>query len=220
MKKQTLLTGALCSALGVLVCGLTLAPTRALAQEVTESSTGQKFPATLSYGGKGYSLLGVGVRKKFVVKVYAMGLYGESAGAKQAYPAVQGKSGGDKAQQFVVYGRFAKLAVLRFVRDVEKDKIQEAYRESLGGALAAGGAAAADAQAFLALFDKDMKGGQELRIATDEGGKVTVEIAGQKKSGPQSPQLARAIWEIWLGNKPISGDMKRTLVERVDELAK
>ena len=77
-----------------------------------------------------------------------------------------------------------------------------------------------DAQAFLALFDKDVKSGQELRIATDEGGKVTVEIAGQKKSGPQSPQLSRAIWEIWLGSKPISTDMRKILVERVDELGK
>lgn len=206
--------------LGLCLGLLVLAPCGARAQEVTESSTGQRFAATLNYGGKGYSLLGVGVRKKFVVKVYAMGLYGESTGAKQAYPALAGKGGGDKVQQFVVYGRFAKLAVLRFVRDVDKDKIQEAYRESLGPALAAGGALQADAQAFLALFDKDVKSGQELRIATDEGGKVTVEIAGQKKSGPQSPQLSRAIWEIWLGSKPISTDMRKTLVERVDELGK
>lgn len=214
-------------------CSMALAilagPVRA--EEVTEPASGHRFAASLTYGGKPYTLIGVGIRKKFVVKVYAMGLYVEHAAAKQAFPSLATKAGGperdrllsgDKAQTFVAWGRFGKLGVMHFVRNVDREKIQEAYRDSLANALSDKASAdlRRDAQAFVALFDKDIKDGQELRIHTDDTGKITVEIAGEKKDGPQNPQLGRQIWEIWLGPKPISKDLQRGLVARIDELGK
>jgi hypothetical protein len=158
-----------------------------------------------------------------------MALYAEEAGAKQAFPSLVSKAGGrerdkllqgDRAQTFVAWGRFAKLGVLRFFRDVDKGKIQGAYRDSLADALSdkAPSDLRRDAEAFVTLFDRDMREGQEIKIHTDDNGKVTVEIGGQKKDGPQNPQLCRAIWEIWLGPKTISKDLRKGLVERIDQL--
>ena len=214
--------------LSVFVC---LTPAALRAEEVAEPGSGRKFQTPLTYGGKPYTLIGTGLRKKFVVKVYAMGLYVDDAAAKQAFPSLVTKAGGkerekllegDRAQTFVAWGRFGKLGVMQFARDVDKDKIQGAYRESLEGALSdkAPSELRRDAEAFIALFDKDLREGQELRIATDEAGKISVEIAGQKKDGPQNAQLARAIWEIWLGQKTISKDMRKGLVERIDALGR
>lgn len=182
------------------------------AADVVEPSSGAAFPETRSVGGKTYQLVGTGLRKKFVIKVYAMGLYLEQAGAKQAYAG----GAGSGPQAFVIGGGFGKVMALRFLRDVDKGKIQDAYKESLQAALS--GPTAADAQAFINLFDRDVKQGQELLIQADEGGKLSVSIAGQRKEGPQSPALAKAVWEIWLGNKPIAPDAKKTLVERLGSL--
>lgn len=208
---------------------LSLAPARA--EEVAEPASGRKFQSSITYAGKPYSLVGTALRKKFVVKVYAIGLYVDDAAARQAFPSLVTKAGGkerekllegDRSHTFVAWGRFGKLAVMQFLRDVDKGKIQEAYRDSLEGALSdkAPSELSRDANAFVALFDKDVREGQELRIATDEAGKITVEIAGQKKEGPQNPQLARAIWEIWLGQKSILGGGRKGLVDRIDTLGR
>jgi hypothetical protein len=205
----------LLSFLGLLAAVLTCLP--AMAGEVAEPSSGHKFQTPMTYAGKPYTLLGVGLRKKFVIKVYAMGLYADQAAAQKAFPG-PGKLG-DGAADFVAGAGFGKLGVLHFLRGVEKDKIAGAYRESLAGALA-DKSTAGDAEAFLALFDRDMQSGQEIKIHTDESGKITVEIAGQKKDGPQNQRLCKEIWRIWLGPKTISKDMRQGLVSRLDELAK
>jgi hypothetical protein len=214
----------------VSVLFLCCAPGLLRAEEVTEPATGHAFTTPLEYGGKTYQLIGTGVRKKLFIKVYAMGLYLEEA-ARQSFPSLVAKAGGadrakilagERAQSFVSWGRFGKLAVMHFVRDVDKDKIQGAYRESLESSLSdkAQPDLKRDAEAFIALFDHDVQEGQELRILTDDAGRITVEVAGQKKAGPQNPQLCRAIWDIWLGSKPISKDMRKSLVERIDVFAK
>ena len=214
LKNRRLLPLALCGAL----CAPLLLTPRPARADVTEPSSGTAYQETRTVGGKTYQFLGTGLRKKFVIKVYAIGLYVEQAGAKAAYASGAGAG----PQSFVINGSFGKLAALRFLRDVDKGKIQEAYRDSLEGALSdkAPSELSRDANAFVALFDKDVREGQELRIATDEAGKITVEIAGQKKEGPQNPQLARAIWEIWLGQKSILGGGRKGLVDRIDTLGR
>jgi hypothetical protein len=179
---------------------------------VNEPSTGHGFEASRADGGKSFTLVGTGVRKKFIVKVYAMGLYVESEGAKKA------SRGGDP-QAFVAGGSFGKLAVLHFVRDVDAGKIQQAYRDGLETELGDPSTKAL-AEAFVAAFDRDVKDGQEIVVRTSGDGKISVAVAGSKKDVGQSARLAKAIWNIWLGAKPISPDMRKTLVERVDAIGK
>jgi hypothetical protein len=200
------------------------------AEPVRETSTGQSFDSMRPVDGRPYALLGAGVRKKLVVKVYAMALYVDAEEARRAFPALAVRAGGrdhgrltagDHAQQFVVWGSFGKLAVLHFVRTVDAEKIRDAFKEGLEEELSdkAPPELRAGAQAFLALFDRPLKEGEEILLRSSGDGRIEVEIAGQKKVGPVSPKLARAVWSIWLGARPISTDLRRALVDRIDQLA-
>jgi hypothetical protein len=186
----------------------------ARAENVVEPSTGHSFDTTKSVDGKRYALLGVGVRKKFIIKVYSMALYAEEDEAKKSY-----KAGAGEATSFVAGGGFGKVAVLHFARDVDAGKIRNAYEEGLSEELS--DRAPADvkqgAQAFIAAFDKDLKEGQEIMLRT-AGKKIEINVAGSKKELPTSPTLSKAIWNIWLGPKPISKDLKTGLVSRIDSL--
>jgi hypothetical protein len=210
---------------------LLCAPSLAAAEKVSEPATGVQFDAKKSVDGRNYTLIGAGVRKKFVVKVYAMGLYLEDVEGKRAFPSLATKAGGsdkakltegDRAQSFVMWGSFNKLAILHFVRDVGADKIRGAFEESLTDELS--DKAAADVreatQAFLKLVDKDAKSGDELVLHTSPDGKVELSIGGVNKGSVQNAKLARSIWGVWLGSKPISKDLRGELVNRIDELGK
>jgi Chalcone isomerase-like len=198
---------------------------------VTEPSTGQDFPVARTVDGHTLTLLGVGVRKKFVVKVYAMALYVDETEARRNFPPLVARAGGrsraqllssDHAQQFTIWGAFDKVAVLHFVRNVDADKIKEAFVDGLEDELSDKAPAEMKkaADAFVALFDHPLKDGQEIELRTDGDGHIAVTIAGEKKDGPRSAKLARAIWSIWLGPKPISTDLRKSLVDRIDQLGK
>jgi hypothetical protein len=213
-----------------ILCSLLLSGI-AFAEPVKEPATGYSFDSVMQVDGRPFVLVGAGVRKKVLVKVYAMALYVDEADGRHAFPALVSRAGGrdhaklvssDHAQSFVMWGTFGKLGILHFVRDVDAEKIRSAFAEGLEEEM--GDKAPVDrkqaAEQFLALFDKDMKEGQDIKVRTSADGKIEVEIAGQKKQAPQSPKLARAVWGIWLGAKPISTDLRRALVERIDVLGK
>ncbi len=211
------------------VLALLLAAAPAAADQVTEHATGQKFETERVVDGKPYLLLGTGVRSKFGFKVYAMGLYVDAAQARSAFPELASRAGGrdhahlmagNQAQVFVAGGPFGKLGVMHFVRDVGADKIREAFEDGLKAERSdkAPPELRAAAQQFVGLFDRELKNGQEIILKTSADGRLEVEIAGQKKAGPQNPRLVQAIWNIWLGPHTISGDLRRGLVERIDQL--
>ncbi len=211
------------------IWALLLCSSAAQADGVVEPATGHNFAATLTRDGHKLALLGTGVRKKFFVKVYGMGLYVDDAEARRAFPALAVRAGGrdhakltgsDHAQSFVLWGTFAKVAVLHFVHDVEAAKMREAFEEGLIDELSPNASAdmRAAAQQFVALFDSDVKVGDEIVVATTADGNISVETGGKKMTGPQNAKLARAIWSVWLGAKPIDADLRRNLVSRIDQL--
>ena len=51
-------------------------------------------------------------------------------------------------------------------------------------------------------------------------GLTIVEAHGQKKVGPTNARLAHDIWDIWLGQKPISADLKKGMLDRIDTLGR
>src|SRR5438105_11977039 len=118
-----------------LVLALSLAAAAAHAETVEEPSTGFKFETVRNVEGRPYTLVGAGVRKKFVVKVYAMALYLDEAEGRHAFPALVSRAGGsahakitggDHAQSFVMWGTCGKLGWLHCVRNVDAAKIRGA----------------------------------------------------------------------------------------------
>jgi hypothetical protein len=182
-----------------------LVPT--FAQDVTEPKSGTKF--TVKDGDT--ALLGVGLRTKTFakVKVYAIGLY--VADAEIAGP-LKGKAGTPELYRQIVAGDFKKKVVMKFVRNVSKDQIQEAFRDSLKGS---GG----KAEEWIAYFN-DVHSGQECVIGWTPGVGLETRVVGSDKPAINDKGLASAIFAIWLGEKPIQDDLKRDLVGRGGELLK
>jgi tetratricopeptide (TPR) repeat protein len=188
------------------------------------------FQTWTTVDGKPYTLLGAGARKVYGFKVYAMGLYVEDEPARAAFPRLAAQAGGsdhdtlvrgDLVNQWLVNSDFGKSALLHFVRDVKGKDTRDAYREALGddaNAKAPPELRQASEQ-FLALFD-DVKDGDNLIIRTLADGQIIVEQGGKKKMGPKNVRLSHDIWDIWMGAHPISSDLKRTLVDRVDTLGR
>jgi tetratricopeptide (TPR) repeat protein len=195
-----------------------------------EPVTKYTYQTWVKVDGVPYTLIGAGARKVYGFKVYAMGLYLEDEPARKGFPALAARAGGsdhdslargDLAHQFVVLGDFGKSALLHFVRNVSGKDTRDAYREALGDDVGKNASPdlKRDAEAFLAMFD-DIKDGEDLTIRTTGTGQVIVEARGQKKVGPTNARLAHDIWDIWLGQKPISADLKKGMLDRIDTLGR
>jgi hypothetical protein len=217
---------ALCAGLS------TAGPLPVRAAEVVELATSQRFTTPLVIAGKNYSLVGVGVRMQGAAKppqrLYAMAMYVDHAGAKVQFPSLLHKApthammmAESRAQNFVIWGRYAKLAVLRLLRPMTKAELVAMFREGLADSLSdkAPAELRSSTEALLKLFDQDLKEGQELRIHTDDNWHIEVYLDGVKKAGPQDPKLCRHLWEMWLGSHA-QKDMRSTLVDRLEVLKK
>ncbi len=168
------------------------------AQEVTDSSTGVSFPAEISfdYQGKNYQLdaTGVATRKKLIVKVYSVAHYLQKQAAQN----------GDKLQQ-ILNDANAKQLTIKWVRDVPLDKALEGYVESFK-------ASNSDQvyeqlqvpfKAYIAFFKQEIKKGDEHVIRWIPGGVIEVQINGKPIGSITNPDFAKALWNIWFGNKSV-----------------
>ena len=207
-------------------------PERQLAPPLpfVEPVTKHTYQTWVRVEGKPYTLLGAGARKVSFFKVYGMALYVEDEPARALFPKLAAQAGGsdhdtlvrgDLVNHWLVMGDFGKMAQLHFVRNVSGKDTRDAYRDALGETASknASNELKQAAEAFLALFD-DVKDGEDLTIRTTGEGQVIVEAHGQKKMGPKNIRLSHDIWDIWMGDKPISSDLKKTLVDRVDTLGR
>ncbi len=199
------------------------------AQPFLEPRSKHNFLTRLRRYGTDYVLTGASFRSYLGFTVYGVGMYVEEDPARRAYPKLVQKAGGgdltllrarDLAQNFVVLGEFGKMGLMYFVRNVGADKIRDAYRQLLLENLkpSANPQLRQQTQEFLALFDRDMKAGEELAVGTTTEGKIFVAVGAIKKDGPQSPTLAIDLWNLWLGQKPLSKELKQGLVERIQAL--
>lgn len=163
----------------------------ALAREVG----GVQFPDTLAVGGQELRLNGAGIRKKFVVKVYAGGLY-------VAQPSSDPEA--------LVAADAPKRVRMVFLRDVDKGKILETYREGFekNGA----------PPAVVAKLDRiapalvDMRRGGEMFVTYVPGQGTTVAAAGGQPVTVEGKDFADAMFRNWLGPSPADADLKKALL--------
>ena len=161
---------------------------------------GVDFPDTIAVAGTDLKLNGAGVRKKFVVKVYAGGLY------------LAAPSGDADA---IVRADAPKRVRMVFLRDVDRKKIMETYRE--GFQANSGGPAL---QALLAKLEAiapavvDMRRGGEMFVTYVPGEGTTVAAAGGKPVTVEGKEFAEAMFRNWLGPSPADPDLKRAFLGR------
>jgi tetratricopeptide (TPR) repeat protein len=194
-----------------------------------EPKSKYSFQTRIDLDGKPYALTGVGTRSYIGFLIYGVAMYVEDAPARMAFPKLVAQAGGselaqlrsrDLAQNFIVLGEFGKAAMLHFVRDVSAGKIRDSYRDMLKENLKSQTPPTLrkNTEDFLALFKRDMKGGEDLIIRTTLEGQIELTAAGTPELGPKDPTLCIDLWNLWLGPRAISPELKQGLVERIQAL--
>ena len=208
---------------------LLVAALAAQSPEVAEPNTQVKFPTELQTPSGPPLLGGTGVRTRtfLKVKVYAFGLYVDAAGARTALAAWRGKSAADLGRDQSLYtellkGAFPMTLRLVMTRDVGADQMSEAFNEALAPRIAQaeqrGMTGGADALTrFRGFFSDRLTKGTEL-VFSRTGNTLKVSIGGKDAGEIENGALAWALFDVYLGDKPISPDGKKTVVARVPEI--
>lgn len=180
---------------------------------------GARAPGPRIVDGRPLVEVGEGARVLDGKKLYDLSLWVDEQDGKRAFPALVMRAGGhdharltrgEHAPAFLVWGHFTKQAVLTFARAVPAATMRKDVQSALGDVK--GG------DALLALF-VDAAAGDRWVLTTGDNGQIELQMGKVKKEAPQSPKLERALWEVWLGKKPLSTELRQSLVEHIDVLA-
>jgi len=174
-----------------------LACTAASAREVA----GVKVPDAVESGGATLRLNGAGVRTRtfLKVKVYVGALYLPAPASDLA----------------AILAADAPWTVrLHFLRDVDRQSIQDAYREGFENN------SREKLPEVLPLFDRivpaiaDVKEGQVMVFSYRPGAGVTVGVEGAAQATVEGRTLAEALLRNWLGHRPADADLKEAMLGR------
>jgi Chalcone isomerase-like len=160
---------------------------------------GVDFQDTIDVDGAKLTLNGAGVRKKFVIKVYAGGLY-----------LAQPSSDADA----IVAANAPKRVRMVFLRDVSREQILDAYREGFrnnsGGA---GLDMLLKKLEQLAPAIPDLKEGAEMFVTYVPGKGTTVAAAGGGAPVTvEGKDFADAMFRNWLGPSPADSSLKDAML--------
>jgi hypothetical protein len=218
--------------LAVPLAALVLAGPTATAQEeeqsvVHERSSGVAFPVELAVPGTEMThvITGTGIRTKtfLKVKVYAFGLYVDPAAASTAlvdYAGMEGKEleKNDEFFDTVLEQDFGMTLRLVMTRDVGGEDMAEAFdgalRPRVQRAAAEmdmpGGEAALDE--FRGFFSVDeMTKESEIVFSCAPDGTLRTSVKGEVQAEITSGALCWALFDVYLGEDPISGGGKKNI---------
>ena len=160
---------------------------------------GVTLPDTVQAGGKTLILNGLGLRKKYMVKVYVAGLYLEQ---KSSDPVA------------ILKADTPKRIVMHFVRGVTKNQIVDGFNESFeDNTPDAKQTMKGEIDQFLGAMDL-VHDGDEILLTYLPGTGTTVAVGGKEKLTISAPAFAAVLFSVWLGPKPPSQEMKEGLLGR------
>ncbi|HEX6085825.1 MAG TPA: chalcone isomerase family protein [Thermoanaerobaculia bacterium] len=152
----------------------------------------------VTVGNQTLVLNGAGLRKKFVVKVYAAGLY---LPARQNSPAT------------IIATDQPRRMVMHFLYSVTKDQMAEAWSEGLADNTPNASPEVKTAFKTLASWMEDVPKGNRIVITYLPGTGTTVEVNGKNKGTLGGKAVADAILNTWIGPKPgPGGDFKKAII--------
>jgi hypothetical protein len=153
------------------------------------------LPDTITVGSQTLVLNGLGLRTKLFVKVYVGGLYLE-------------KKSGDAAA--IVQADTTKRVVLQFVYgEVTRDQMVESFTEGFKNN--APSAQKAQVDQFIGALET-MKKGEQLVATYVPATGTTLSIRGKDKLTIPGLPFAQALFSVWLGPKPPTGDLKNGML--------
>jgi hypothetical protein len=194
-------------------------------QTVNEPSSGVPFPLRITTPSGDEVLMGTGLRTKtfLAVKVYAFGLYADSAAAHQQLASFAGKDLKTLQKDQSFYDALIKLTFpmsLRLVmtRNVDGETMANAFEESLGPRVER---AAAEMNmpggmealtTFRGYFSLEQMTKDAELLFTCANGTLYSRVKGDERPAIESPALCWALFDVYLGTKPISGDGKKKVI--------
>lgn len=191
------ISGGRSAALSFIVAA-TLAGAPAFAADMDVA--GVRVPEQLSEGGHALVLNGAGVRTKFVVKVYVAALYATARSSDAAA---------------LVNSAEPRRMRLQLLRDVDSKSLDDALQEGLHDNTPKQELAAlkapADRLSRLMAEIGTAKTGDVVDLDFDARG-VTVSGNGKQLGRVDSPEFARALLRVWLGDNPAQASLKKALL--------
>jgi len=207
----------------LLLAALVVLATPAFAAEtLVDDSTGTRFEAETTVAGTRYRCLGAGVRKVFLFKAYAVTYCIEAARVDDALvPHIEKRHAGRKGEALAealeddqaFFDGLArapgdKLVVMQLVRNISKDQIAGAFRDSLGGVLSK-----EKVEKLIDTIPGDGKDGQKILLHS-HGSRLVIDIAGDAKT-IDDQEIADNLWRVWLGPDSPTPSLKESIARHV-----
>jgi len=191
--------------------------------EQREPKTGLVFPAAID----DEKLLAVGVRSKNLfglasVKVYAFGVYIDPSSVVRELSSTYGSTSASilsnsKWFQNDVIAKDTKITV-RLIISYKRLKIKQikgAFEESVGNGIEklSGAPNKPLLNSFTSLFTDDipLEKGTIIDLRRDSGHTLTASVGGKKLGSIQSQLLCKALFDLYMGDKPFDADAKKVM---------
>jgi hypothetical protein len=161
------------------------------------SLAGVTMPDTQQVAGKTLMLNGLGLRTKYMVKVYVAGLY------------VEQKSSDASA---IIKADAPKRIVLQFVHGASKGQMTDAFNESFSDNTPdAMKTMKPDIDKLLGAIDA-VKVGDQMIFTYVPGTGTTYAMNGQDKVTIPGAAFGQVMFSVWLGPKPPTADCKKGML--------
>jgi hypothetical protein len=155
---------------------------------------GVTLPDTAQVGGTALTLNGLGLRTKFAVKVYIVGLYLEQ---KSSDPSA------------IIKADAPKRIVMRFVHSATKNQMTDAFDESFNDNTPdAKKTMKADIDRLVGALDP-IKEGDQMVFTYIPGTGTTFAINGKDKLTIAGAAFGQVLFSVWLGPKPPNAGLKK-----------
>ncbi len=158
---------------------------------------GVTLPDTEEVGSTKLVLNGLGLRTKFMVKIYVAGLYLEQ------------KSSDPNA---IIKADAPKRIVMQFLHGASKNQMSDAFNESFNdNSPEAVKTMTADIDRLLSALEP-VKAGDQMVFTYVPGTGTTFAMNGKEKLAIAGPAFGPVLFSVWLGPKPPNGDLKKGML--------
>jgi hypothetical protein len=176
-----------------------LASVMALGSAQAGKHAGVAMPDKVTVANKQLQLNGMGVREATFMKVdvYVAGLYVQNVTSNPST---------------LINADEPKMLMLKFVRDVERKDIVDAWNQGFRSNATVPAAKLKPYIDQLNSWMPEFKHGDTLAFIYTPGEGVAVEVNNERKGVIKDPDFARSLFSIWLGPNPPTADLKRGLL--------
>ena len=181
------------------VLSLLLVPMTLAEPVQAREAAGFDFPEQSQAGGQPVSLVGAGVRSKWMVDVYGMGAYQKTV---------------KKSAAWLVESDEPKMLWLHMARGIGAEKMRDAIDDGIekNTPEAERATLAADLDRLKKGFPANIAKGLDIQFVYLPGKGTTLRIGGADKATVPGLPFMKAIWRIWFGHAPADKDLKKAVL--------